>query len=54
MDLSAIDHVIVCTAVDGKIHFRRYRIVLKKSGSRVCAVPSLVEVLLLMPRRFLA
>jgi hypothetical protein len=35
VNLAGLDHVIVCTAADGKIYFRHYAIKLKKSGTPV-------------------
>jgi len=35
INLAGLDHVIVCSAVDEKIYFRRYAINLKKSGTKV-------------------
>ena len=33
--LSALDHVLACTVIDGKISIRGYTVAFKKSGSRV-------------------
>lgn len=35
ISLMGLDHVFVCTAVEGKIYFRHYSINLKKSGTNV-------------------
>jgi ribosome production factor 2 len=35
VNLEGLDHVIICTAVDGKILFRQYLIRLKKTGTRL-------------------
>mmetsp|Transcript_6765 Transcript_6765/g.10553 ORF Transcript_6765/g.10553 Transcript_6765/m.10553 type:complete len:304 (+) Transcript_6765:29-940(+) len=35
VNLAGLDHIIVCTAVDGKVHFRHYAIRLKKSGGKL-------------------
>jgi len=35
ISLVGLDHVFVCTALDGKIYFRHYNIKLKKSGANV-------------------
>jgi len=35
VNLEGLDHVFVCTAAEGKIYFRHYAIVLKKSGSNL-------------------
>ncbi len=35
INLAGLDHVIICTAIEGKIYFRHYYIRLKKSGSSV-------------------
>jgi len=35
INLAGLDHVIVCSSVKDKIYFRRYGILLKKSGTRI-------------------
>jgi hypothetical protein len=39
ISLLGLDHVIVCTAVEGKIYFRHYSIKMKKSGTNVRCSP---------------
>jgi hypothetical protein len=39
ISLMGLDHVFVCTAVEGKIYFRHYSINLKKSGTNVPSHP---------------
>lgn len=48
ISLMGLDHVFVCTAVEGKIYFRHYSINLKKSGTNV---PSHPPARLNCPRR---
>ena len=38
ISLKALDHVLACSVVDGKIFVRTYSVRFKKSGSRVTAV----------------
>lgn len=36
ISLKGVDHVIACTAVDGKILLRTYAVGFRKSGTKVC------------------